>query len=140
MSLGQFGLTTNEGSSDLTITTAGTTICDAVTGLAAMLALLVHLRFAYGSGGTSVKVYVQSSPDGNVWHDIACVVFGTVSETAILNFSALTPKLTQVNPTDGAMADDSAVDGILGDRCRVKVVSTGTYAGSTVLSGRVVAR
>jgi hypothetical protein len=38
------------------------------------------------------------------------------------------------------MADDTAVDGLLTDRMRLKVVSTGTYAGSTVLSARLVAR
>jgi hypothetical protein len=50
MSLGQFGLTTNESSSDLTITAAGTVICDPVTSLTGMLAQLAQLRLAYGSG------------------------------------------------------------------------------------------
>jgi len=141
MALGQFGLSTNGSSSDLTVTAAGTTVCDAITGLAAMLACVVWLKLNYGSGGTNVKVYVQTSLDGgNTWVDIACVVFATATETAILNFSALTPKISQVNPTDGSMTDDTAIDGILGDRVRIKVVSTGTYAGSTVLSGRMVAR
>jgi hypothetical protein len=58
----------------------------------------------------------------------------------LLNFCGLTPKLTAVVPGDGALADDTAIDGLIGDRVRLKVVSTGTYAGSTVLSGRMVAR
>lgn len=141
MALGAFGLTTYNGSSDVTITTAGTVVTEWVTGLTGMLGLLVFLRFAWGSGGTSVKVYVQSSADGgNTAYDIACMVFGTASETALLNFSALTPKLTQVTPTDGALTDDTAVDGIIGDRVRLKIVSVGTYAENTVLSGRMIGR
>lgn len=126
---------------DFTITAADTQTGDAVDGLEGLLALAAQLRLAYGSGGTTVRAYVQTSLDqGTTWIDIACVLFGTASEVAALNFSALTPKTTQVTPTDGALSDDTAVDGVLGDRFRLKVVSTGTYAGSTVLSARICAR
>lgn len=126
---------------DFTITTAGTQTGDWVDDLDGMLAMAAQLRLAYGSGGTTVRAYLQTSLDeGTTAIDIACVLFGTASENAALNFSALTPKTTQVTPSDGAMTDDTAVDGILGDRFRLKVISTGTYAGSTVLSGRVCAR
>ena len=141
MALGAFGLSTNDSASDLSITAAGTVICTAITGLSAMLAAAIFLRFAWGSGGTAVKVYVQTSFDGGTtWVDIACVVFGQASETRILNFSALTPKTTSIEPTDGSLTDDTAIDGVLGDRLRLKVISTGTYAGNTVLAGRVVTR
>jgi hypothetical protein len=124
---------------DFAITTAGTQIGDwTETDLSGLLAMAAQIRLAYGSGGTNVKAYLQTSLDeGTTAIDIACVVFLAVSENAALNFSALTPKTTQVTPTDGAIADDTAIDGILGDRFRLKVVSTGTYAGSTVLSGRI---
>lgn len=126
---------------DITITAAGTTTGTAVTDLDGMLAAAVQLRLAYGSGGTNIKAYVQCSADqGTTWYDVACVLFTTASEVALLNLSALTPKTTQVVPTDGTLTDDTAVDGLLTDRMRVKVISTGTYAGSTVLSARLVAR
>lgn len=140
MALGAFGLSTNNSATDLTVTTAATTACTAVTGLTGMQSLTAWLKFTYGSGGTNTKAYLQTSLDGgNTWVDIACVLFATANESAILNFSALTPKLTAVVPTDGSLADDTAIDGVLGDRVRLKVVSTGTYAGSTVLSARMVA-
>ena len=123
------------------ITTAATAVGEWVEDLEGCLSLLAQMRFVYGSGGTNVKAYLQTSvDDGTVPVDIACVVFATSSENAVLNFSALTPKLTQVTPSDGAMADDTSVDGLLGDRFRVKVVSTGTYAGSTQLVCSAVAR
>lgn len=124
-----------------TITTAGTFTGDWVDDFDGLLALLVHLRFVYGSGGTSVAAYLQTSVDqGNTPIDIASVAFATASENAVLNFSALTPKTTQVTPSDGALTSDTAVDGILGDRFRVKIVVVGTYAGSTQLICSSVAR
>lgn len=126
---------------DFTLTAAGTVTGDWVEDLDGMLSALVSLRLAYGSGGTTVRAYVQVTPDdGTTVCDIACVLFGTAGEHALLNFSALTPKLTQVTPTDGTLADDTAVDGLLGTKMRLKIISTGTYSGSTVLSGRLTGR
>jgi hypothetical protein len=128
------------GSGDCSITTAGTTVGDWLTGLDGMLALTAQLTFAYGTGGTDVRAYLQTSLDGGTTAiDIACVKFALAGETVVLNFSAATPRTAQLTPTDSGLADDSAVDGVLGDRIRLKVVSTGTYA-NTVLAGRVVVR
>lgn len=126
---------------DFAITTAGTQTGDWVDDFAGILALAASLRLAYGSGGTAIKAYLQTSLDqGETAIDIACVVFGTASEHDVANFSGLTPKLTLINPTDGTLTDDTAIDGVLGDRFRLKLVSTGTYAGSTVLSARITTR
>jgi hypothetical protein len=124
------------------ITTAGTFTGDWVEDLDGLLALAVQFRFVFGSGGTSVKAYLQTSlDDGDTAVDIACVAFGNAaSETAALNLSSLTPKTTQVTPSDGALADDTVVDGLIGDRFRVKIVVVGTYAGSTTLNVTAIAR
>lgn len=125
---------------DITITTANTYVTEWVTGFEGLLALAAQMRLAYGTGGNSIKAYLQTSLDqGTTPIDIACVVFGLAGEVQALNFSALTPKLTQVTPTDGALADDTAIDGILGDRFRLKAITTGSYV-NTVLSCRVNAR
>lgn len=141
MALGTFSTTVNGSSSDLTIAAASTTICTAVTGLSSAVALLAsfHLDYGAGSGGT-VRAYLQTTLDSTTWVDIACVLFGTAAKTVILNFSALTPKLTQVVPTNGTLTDDTAIDGIIGSKIRVKVVSTGVYSGATTLIGRIVVR
>lgn len=117
------------------ITTTGTQVGDEVE-LDGLLALTVQARFAWGSGGTTCKLYLQTSiDDGNTWADFACIAFGnSAAESPILNFSKLTPKTTQLVPTDGAMADDTALDGIISSLVRCKVVTVGTYSGSTVLT------
>lgn len=126
---------------DFTITTAGTQTGEWVDGLEGALALLAQIRLAWGSGGTSVKAYLQgSADDGTTAYDIACFTFTTSSAVKLRNFSSLTPKTSDVIPTDGALTDDTSVDGIVPDRVRVKVVSLGTYAGSTLLTCRGVAR
>ncbi len=126
---------------DLVIAGPGTQVGDWVEGLEGLLTLAAQLRLAYGSGGASIKAYLQTSLDQGVTAiDIACFTFATAGAVKARNFSALTPKLADVAPTDGALADDASVDGVLGDRFRLKVVSTGTYGGSTVLSGRMVVR
>jgi hypothetical protein len=136
-----YNLTINGGSSDVTVTTAGTTTCDAITGLTNLSAVSVQARFVYGSGGTTCKAYVQTSIDqGTTWIDVACLAFATTNATKVVNLSGMTPVTTPATPVDGALADNSSLDGILGDRLRVKVISTGTYAGGTVLSVRVMER
>lgn len=126
---------------DFSIAAAGTQTGDWVDDLDGMLSALVSLRLAYGSGGTTLRAYVQSTADGGTTAcDIACVLFGVASEHSLLSFSALTPKTTQVTPTDASLPDDTAVDGLLGTKMRLKIVSTGVYAGSTVLSGRLTVR
>ncbi len=141
MALGYSSLTTNGSASDLTITAPGTFTCTPITGLTGMQSLGLWYKFVYGSGGTSVRAYKQTCLDGgNTWIDIACRLFTTSNAVGLLNFSALTPKLTEVVPTDGALDDNTAVDGILGDRCRYKVVVVGTYGGNTLFAARMVAR
>jgi hypothetical protein len=126
---------------DFSVTVAATYVGDWVTDCEGMLGLNVQLRLAYGSGGTLIRAYLQTSFDQETTPvDIACAVFGTASEVMVLNFSGLTPKLTQITPSDAALADDTALDGVLGDRFRIKLVSTGVYAGSTVLSARMCSR
>lgn len=101
--------------------------------LAGMLGLTVQFKFAYGSGGTSAKAYLQTSFDqGQTWADIACAAFTTASATKIINLSALTPKTTAVTPSDGTLTDDTCVDGLLGDLVRVKLTTVGTYANTTL--------
>ena len=90
--------------------------------------------FDYGSSGTAVKVYLQTSLDaGSKWTDIACHVFATADlrkVTAVSRFAARAEAVA----TDGTLADDTQLDGLIGDRLRIKYVSTGTYAGTSTLN------
>lgn len=96
--------------------------------------LTVQAALTYGSGGTTVDAYLQTTLDGGVtWMDIANFHFTTSSAAAVINLSAATPQTTQKVPGDGTLASNTAVDGVLGPKFRIKYKSSGTYGGSTSL-------
>lgn len=126
---------------DLAITSALSGVAQTpIQNLEGILATTIEAKFSYGSGGTSLKAYVQVTlDDGQTWVDVASFAFTTSSATKLINLSGLTPKTTAVTPSDGALTDDTCIDGILGSAMRVKVTSVGTYA-NTVFSVKVSVR
>lgn len=126
---------------DLSLTTALAAQAQTpIQNLEGMLAVTIDFKFSYGSGGTTCKCWVQvSSDDGQTWKDIACRAFTTSSDTKTINLSGLTPVTTAITPTDGAMADNTVQDGVLGSLMRAKITSTGTYS-NTLLSVKISAR
>jgi hypothetical protein len=95
--------------------------------------LLIQGNFTYGSGGTTVNAYVQTSLDGGLtWTDIAQFSFATASGRFLYNLNSQTTHATQVTPTNGALTANTAVDGVLGPLYQVQVVTTGTYAATTL--------
>jgi hypothetical protein len=95
--------------------------------------LTVQANFVYVSGGASVDVWLQTSLDsGNTWSDIAQFHLTTASARKAVNLNAQTPQTTQISLTDGAMAANTAQDGILGAQFRAKYQSSGTYANTSL--------
>jgi hypothetical protein len=111
-----------------------------IQNLEGILAATIEAKLSYGSGGTTLKAWVQVTlDDGQTWIDIANFAFTTAGATKVINLSGLTPVTTAFTPTDGSMADNTVQDGVLGSAMRVKLTSTGTYS-NTVLSVKVSAR
>lgn len=93
----------------------------------------IQVNFAYGSGGTSGTVWVQTSLDGGkTWCDVAAIALGLVSARQLANVSSLTPKTTAAAATDGTLAAGTVNDGIVGTQWRTKLTTVGTYAGTTL--------
>ena len=126
---------------DLAITTALASVAQSpIQSLEGILAATIEAKFSYGSGGTSAKAWVQVTlDDGQSWLDIACFAFTTASATKVINLSGLTPVTAAITPSDGALSDNTAVDGLLGSAMRVKVATVGTYS-NTLLSVKVSVR
>lgn len=111
-----------------------------VQNLEGILAATIEAKLYYGSGGTSMKAWVQVTlDDGATWIDIACFAFTTGSGVKVVNLSGLTPVTTAITPSDGSMADNTVQDGVIGSAMRVKLTSTGTYA-NTIMSVKVSVR
>ncbi len=126
---------------DAAITTALASVPQTpIQELDGILGVTVLAKFSYGSGGTSAKAYLQITPDNGItWIDIGCFAFTTASAIKVVNFSGLTPVTMPVVPSDGALADNTFIDGILGSAMRVKLQTTGTYVG-TIMSVKISAR
>lgn len=110
-----------------------------IDGLEGMLSAGLEINFAYGSGGTSLKVIIETSGNqGTTWTEVWRAAFATASEENKVNLSALTPVTTPYTPA--ALADDATKDGVIGDRWRARILTVGVYAGNTSVSIRLNAR
>lgn len=136
---GPFPLQLNGG--DFSVTAPATQTGTPQTGLAGIKAASCSVRMSGGASGTKINVYIQTTLDqGQTFGDIANIAFANTSGVEWINVSALDKLTTPAAPTDGALADNTVLDGVLGDQLRAKVVSTGTYTGGTLVSVRCVGR
>lgn len=98
-------------------------------------ALHLYAVFAYGSGGTTCKCWVQTSLDNGVtWVDIGAFAFTTAAAKKGLNIISSASVVAASTFSDGTMADDTGLSGYLGQIYRTKITTTGTYAGATSLN------
>jgi hypothetical protein len=98
------------------------------------LNMAAQANFVYGSGGTTCKVYIQTSFDqGVTWCDVMEFDFAVASLREVGNVNRQTA-VVPVAATDGTLAANTKNDGLVGRLWRAKVVSTGTYAGNTTLT------
>lgn len=100
-----------------------------------MAYLIVTAKFLYGAGGTTVNAYVQTSINGGAsWIDIMQFAFTTAAAEKVSAVKAAVALAAVTVPGDGVLAANTIVDGLLGDRIRLKYVTTGTYTGATSLA------
>lgn len=118
------------GSQTITTALTGETVAT-VTGLTGKDRLTLELVFSYGSGGTDADIDIETSLDsGSTWIKIAR--FNVTTATARKQLTCLAAAaVTSAVDISAAPSDNAARSGILGDRIRMVVTSTGTYAGNT---------
>jgi len=109
----------------------------AISDLEGVSAVTLEAAFAYGSGGTSCAVTVQTSFDGGTtWRDVARFDFTTASAVKHANLSARGEKGVTAY---AALGSEGVTQGLLGERLRAVITSVGTYA-NTLLSVRAAVR
>lgn len=123
----------------LSQTTIGAAAANVVAGttldLIGMRCCTVQSTFVYGAGGTTLKVWIQTSFDhGTTWLDIMNFAYTTASATKISSVRNLTAVAPALAPTSGVLGDDLILDGVLGGGLRALYTSTGTYSGLTHLT------
>jgi hypothetical protein len=119
---------------NLTNTTAGTYISSEVSIPMGASVIVTQAAFVRGGGGTTCDVFIQTSVDnGASWIDIMQFAFATTTVTKISGVRPYIALAANVTPTDGALSDNTILDGCIGDRLRVKTVVVGTYSSTSTL-------
>jgi hypothetical protein len=131
---------------DFVITSPGTYVGSWLEDLDGMFSasVLLDFRSATGpqllDGDPYIRAYLQTSlDDGNSVIDVACVVFQSTNQQQVFNVDALGTSPAPMTATDGALADNTILGGLLGNRLRLKLTTQGTWV-NTYLGGRVVVR
>jgi hypothetical protein len=120
-----------------TITVARTAVAlSSIDNLDGITAVTLEAAFAYGAGGTTCFVVVQTNFDDTTWRDIARFDFTTASATKHCNLEGLLSKAVTAYV---ALAAEGVYDGVLGSSLRAVITSTGTYS-NTVLSVKASVR
>jgi hypothetical protein len=101
--------------------------------------LVCEAILVVAGGGTTAKAYVQTSLDqGATWFDVICFAFTntTASKTAAISsgIAFAASAYAPLTPGNGALADNTCIQGIFGDRFRVSYVTTGTFTGASSLA------
>lgn len=105
---------------------------DETAGLTAMC------NWDSGSSGTKATVYIQTSFDNQTtWTDIMAFAFASADAVKYLSVREETAVVADHVSTTGALTDDTAVSGIIGQHIRAQIVTTGTYSGGANMNVRV---
>ncbi len=93
-------------------------------------AVSLEANFQYGSGGTSLALWAQTSCDGGTtWRDVARFDFTTSTLVQYANLSGLTAKAVTTYAT---LASAGVNDGLICNQLRAVITSVGIYANTTV--------
>jgi hypothetical protein len=121
-------------STAITTAVTGSTTTPVACGVDGPTSISWQAVLTYGSGGTTVKAWLQTSLDGGAtWFDIANFAATTAALIKVGSVTtAIAPGTNPATPTDGSLADNTTNNGIIGPMLRVKYTTTGTYAATTL--------
>jgi hypothetical protein len=123
--------------SSTTLTTATNTKVETIITRPYSTAFL-YANFTYDSsavGDNTIQAWVQCSDDrGTTWKDVACFAFAETTAKRFFNLSGLTAVTSVGTPTDGALADNTSINGIMTQYVRVNYTISGEYTGATTLA------
>lgn len=102
--------------------------------------VLLHAKVVVAADGGECDAYVQTRIAG-AWVDVADFHATTASLERFFNLSTRTPVTTIGTPTAATLTDNTAVDGLIGDVLRVKLVTSGSaYTGASSIKVVAVVR
>lgn len=119
---------------NVTLAAAVTGVVGTAVGIAGAKYLTVEAILTVAGGGTTCKVWIQTTLDGGAtWIDIMNFAFTTSSASKVSSVVATTALAAAATPGDATLGDNLIVSGLLGSQFRAKYTTTGTYTGATTL-------
>lgn len=117
----------------INVPAAGTYVFDLLVSSREKRYATLHTNYVFGAGGTSLKIYLQTTlDDGVTWRDVICHVTGGIPSDKASSVSADVVAPAANEGTDGALPDDTMINGIFGRKWRVKIIIVGTYTTTTL--------
>lgn len=103
------------------------------------LYVLLDCSAAPAGGSPTLDVYLQASADGVTWQDVAAYRFTAAAKRYVQLSQVAAGGTASRAPSDGALTNDTAVQGPFGDRLRVKYTfALGGGAGTFTLAAIAV--
>jgi hypothetical protein len=97
------------------------------------MAVCAEFNFVWGSGGTTLDAYIQTSLNaGTTWVDAINFHAALASLHTVAAVSSTTSMTVPVAVTDGAQSPNSVTPGLVGSWWRLKYTVAGTYLTSTL--------
>lgn len=119
---------------NLAVPAAGTFVTDPFGSSKRKEWAAMQANLTYGAGGTSIKVFLQTTFDDGplpiTWRDVACLAFLVAGANKLAAVTTNVAATVQAAATDGTLADDTINQGILGVKYRIKYIIAGTYTTS----------
>lgn len=100
--------------------------------------LLAEADFVYSGGGTTAKVFIQTTldPTRTDWTDVMSFSFTTASGRKFLSVSDAAVAAAITGGTLGTLTADTSRN-VIGMYVRAQVVTTGTYTGTNTMTVRL---
>lgn len=96
--------------------------------------LTVEAILTVVGGGTTVKVWIQTTLDGGAtWIDIMSFAFTNSTASKVSAVSVNTALAAAGTPGSGSLADNTILSGLIGSQLRALYTTTGTFTGATTL-------
>lgn len=119
---------------NVTLAAAVTGVAGVAVGMAGARYLTVEAILTVVGGGTTVKIWIQTTLDGGVtWIDVMNFAFTNTTASKISAVVASTALAAAGTPGDATLADNTILSGLLGSQFRAKYTTTGTFTGATTL-------
>lgn len=119
---------------NVTLAAAVSAVPGTAVGIDGAKYLAIEATLTVVGGGTTARVWVQTTLDGGAtWIDIMDFSFTNSTASKVSAVSVTTALAAATTPGSGALTANTILSGLLGSQLRALYTTTGTFTGATTL-------